>query len=59
MEITNEVRMSVINDLLEELARFGHYQSVTHVEGCRARLMTKMGNKPVLVETKMSKVVNG
>ena len=39
---TNEMRMQVINELLEELTSYGHYTAVTHVENCKKRLQERM-----------------
>lgn len=42
MKLDNESRMAVINELLDELKSYGHYTAITHVEGCKKRLQTRM-----------------
>lgn len=41
-EPTNAIRMVVIDELIAELKSYGHYNAVTHVEGCKKRLQTRM-----------------
>ena len=40
-------RLQVIDELIEELRGYGHYNAVTHVLNCRKRLAARMVNDAV------------
>jgi hypothetical protein len=49
--MNNEIRLQVIDELVDELRGYGHYNAVTHVMSCRKRLVARMGEDGIRHKT--------